>query len=131
MHKAPQTYKEYHGQIDEALHDQQLRKTLDKYAVTYRENRAKVMRDVDEKGLIHAIAEFKDEAAAHMDELYEQFKREAEKRGVHVHLAKDAAEANQIISDIGKKYNVYGNFVGTYGDTGCCEFLGWFARVIK
>ena len=106
MHKAPQTYKEYHGQIDEALHDQQLRKTLDKYAVTYRENRAKVMRDIDEKGLIHAIAEFKDEAAAHMDELYEQFKREAEKRGVHVHLAKDAAEANQIISDIGKKYNV-------------------------
>ena len=33
--------------------------------------------------------------------------------------------------NVGSKYNVYGNFVGTYGDTGCCEFLGWFARVIK
>ncbi len=30
--------------------------------------------------------------------------------------------------NVGAKYNVYGNFVGTYSDTGCCEFLGWFAK---
>lgn len=30
--------------------------------------------------------------------------------------------------NIGSKYNVYGNFIGTYADTGCCEFYGWFAK---
>ena len=30
--------------------------------------------------------------------------------------------------NVGAKYNVYGNFVGTYTDTGCCEFIGWFAK---
>ncbi len=30
--------------------------------------------------------------------------------------------------NVGAKYNVYGNFVGTYSDTGCCEFYGWFAK---
>ncbi len=30
--------------------------------------------------------------------------------------------------NVGGKYNVYCNFVGTYEDTGCCEFLGWFAK---
>jgi hypothetical protein len=32
---------------------------------------------------------------------------------------------------IGSKYNVYGNFIGTYENTGCCEFLGWFVQNIK
>ena len=36
MHKAPQTYKEYHGQIDGAPHAQPPRKTLDKSAVADR-----------------------------------------------------------------------------------------------
>jgi len=29
---------------------------------------------------------------------------------------------------VGEKYNVYCNFIGTYGDTGCAEFYGWFAK---
>ncbi len=29
---------------------------------------------------------------------------------------------------IGDKYYVYCNFIGTYEDTGCAEFLGWFAK---
>lgn len=33
--------------------------------------------------------------------------------------------------NIGSKYNIYCNFVGTYSDTECAEFLGWFAKVIK
>lgn len=33
--------------------------------------------------------------------------------------------------NVGKKYNVYGNFIGEYQDTGCIEFLGWFAKGIK
>ena len=106
MQQAPKTYGEYSKEIDEALNDPQLRKTLDKYSITYRTNRAVVMRDIDEATLIHEIAEFKDDAAAHMEELYQQFKAEAEKRGVHVYRAATAAEANQLISDIARKEGV-------------------------
>ncbi len=94
------TMKEYHGQIQEALHDQFLRKTLDKFAVEYKASRARIFEGIDVKGLIHEVAEIKDNAAKHMSELYEQFKAEAEKRGVHVHLAKTAEDANRIISKI-------------------------------
>ncbi|MDO5536099.1 MAG: LUD domain-containing protein [Desulfovibrionaceae bacterium] len=106
MQTAPKTYSEYSKEIDEALHDEQLRKTMGAYAVVYRTNRANVMRDIDEKALIKQIADFKDDACAHMEELYQQFKEQAEKRGVHVHRAIDAAEANQIISDIAKAEGV-------------------------
>lgn len=30
--------------------------------------------------------------------------------------------------NIGGKFNVYCSFTGTYADTGCAEFLGWFAK---
>lgn len=106
MHNAPKNYGEYHKQIDEALGDSQLRTTLDKYTAAYRVNREKVMKDVDEKGLIRQIADFKDEAAAHMDELYAQFKEQAEKRGVHVHLAADAEACNRLISQIAAENGV-------------------------
>lgn len=106
MQVAPKTYGEYHKRIEEALNDNQLRTTLAKYYVTYRTGRANVMSDVPEHELIKKIADARDESSAHMMELYEQFKVEAEKRGAIVHLAKDAAEANKIISDIAKENNV-------------------------
>ena len=33
--------------------------------------------------------------------------------------------------NVGKKYNIYGNFIGEYEDTGCVEFIGWFAKSAK
>ncbi len=33
--------------------------------------------------------------------------------------------------NIGGKYRIYCNLIGTYGDTGCAEFLGWFSYVTK
>ena len=97
--------KEYHGQIQEALDDKFLRKTLDKFAVDYKANRARIFQGWDVPELIKDVADIKDNAAQHMMELYEQFKAEAEKRGVHVHFAADAAEANRIIARIGKDTN--------------------------
>ena len=97
--------KEYHGQIREALDDAFLRKTLDKFAVDYKANRARIFQGWDVPELIKDVADIKDNAAQHMMELFEQFKKEAEKRGVHVHLAADAAEANRIIARIGKDNN--------------------------
>ncbi|MCR4667043.1 MAG: LUD domain-containing protein [Desulfovibrio sp.] len=106
MHTAPTSASDYHKKLDEALHDDFLRRTLDTFAVSYRESRAAVFKEVDERGLIKKIADAKDYACQHMDELYEQFKGEAEKRGVKVHLAKDAADARRIIAQIGHENNV-------------------------
>lgn len=106
MHNAPQNSSQYHKQLEAALDDDFLRRTLDSFAVSYRENREKIFQDVDERGLIAQIAEAKDNACKHMEELYKQFKEEAEKRGVHVHRAATAEEANEIIAQIAKDNNV-------------------------
>ncbi|WP_446425463.1 L-lactate dehydrogenase (quinone) large subunit LdhH [Mailhella sp.] len=97
--------KEYHGQIQEALDDKFLRKTLDKFAVDYKANRARIFEGWNVPELVSEVAEIKDNAAQHMMELFEQFKAEAEKRGVHVHLASTGAEANRIIARIAKDNN--------------------------
>ena len=80
MHNAPKNYAEYHKEIEGSLQDQFLRKTLDSFAIAYRENRERIFKDVDEHALIHAIADMKDDACKHMEELYAQFKAQAEAR---------------------------------------------------
>lgn len=99
--------KEYHGQIQEALDDKFLRATLDKFAVEYKANRTRIFDGMDVDGLIKEVADIKDNAAQHMMELFAQFKAEAEKRGVHVHLASTGAEANRIIAKIAKENNCH------------------------
>ena len=106
MHEAPKSLSDYRKQIDEALQDDFLRRTLDTFAVSYRANREAVFQEVDERGLIAQIAEAKDYACQHMEELYQQFKEQAEKRGVHVHRAATAKEANEIIARIAKENDV-------------------------
>ncbi|WP_165078214.1 MULTISPECIES: L-lactate dehydrogenase (quinone) large subunit LdhH [unclassified Desulfovibrio] len=106
MHKAPSTLSDYRKQIDEALGDEFLRRTLDTFAVAYKANREAVFKDVDERRLIEEIAAAKDDACQHMEELYEEFKKNAEKLGVHVHRAADAEDANRIIVGIAKKNHV-------------------------
>ena len=99
--------KEYHGQIREALDDNYLRKTLDKFAVDYKAARINVFAGKDVDAMIKEVADIKDESAARMQELYEQFKAQAEKKGMHVHFAKTAEEANSIIAKIAKDNNVH------------------------
>lgn len=106
MHSAPKTYREYHTQLEDALEDEFLRNTLDTFAVAYRSNRESIFREVDERGLIARIAAAKDDACRHMEELYVQFKEQAEKRGVHVHRAATAEEANAIIARIARENDV-------------------------
>ena len=91
---------DYHKEISAALEDSFLRRTLDKFAVEYRESRDRVFQEVDGPALIRRIADTKDAAARNLDALYAQFKAEAEKRGAVVHLAKDTAEARAIIAQI-------------------------------
>jgi L-lactate utilization protein LutB len=97
QHDSPSTPSSYHREIADALNDSFLRRTLDKFAVEYRASRDVVFGEIDGRETIKRIAAVKDGAAKRIEELYAQFKTEAEKRGVIVHRASDAAEACRII----------------------------------
>ena len=97
----------YHKELDSALEDGFLRRTLDTFAVAYRANREAVFKDVDERGLIRQIADAKDDACRHMEDLYARFRVEAEKRGVIVHRAATAADASEIIARIARENKVH------------------------
>ncbi len=92
--------KEYRQDLQESLDNAFLRETLDKFAVAYRANRATIFADINERELIAEIAAAKDASLPHLDELYERFSAEASKKGVFVHRATTAAEANAIIARI-------------------------------
>ncbi len=92
--------KEYRHQMRESLDDEFLRKTLDTFAVAYRAGRAGAFADFDVAALVADVARSKDEALSRIDQLYEEFKKNAEAAGVKVHFAKDAAAANAIIAGI-------------------------------
>ena len=93
--------KEYRQNCREALGNDYLRETLDKFAVTYRASRDKAFADFDVNQLIADVASMKDDTLRQLDTYYEQFKQNAEASGVIVHYAKDADEANEIICRIG------------------------------
>ncbi len=95
--------KEYREELKESLDNEFLRTTLDNFAVAYKAGRANAFKDFDLPQLIDDVACAKDAAASRIEELYEEFKKTAEAAGAHVHLAKDADEANRIIADIAKK----------------------------
>jgi L-lactate utilization protein LutB len=94
---SPNSSSEYDRQISDALNDSFLRKTLDKFAVEYRASRDSVFEEIKAKELIAEIASVKDSVAANLEDLYQRFKSEAEKRGVVCHRAKDADGAWLII----------------------------------
>jgi len=96
---------EYRKDCSEALNDEFLRKAMDAFAVAYRTNRANAFAALDERELIGKIADAKDASISRLPELFEEFKANAEKAGVKVHLAKTAAEANEIIARIAKDEN--------------------------
>ena len=68
-HTAPKTLSDYRKDIDSALEDSFLRRTLDTFAVAYRANREAVFKEVDERGLIKQIADAKDDAAVQAADL--------------------------------------------------------------
>lgn len=99
------TLEDYRKECQEALGDEFLRKAMDAFATAYRTNRANAFADMNEVELIGEIADAKDYSTSHLSELYAEFKAKAEKNGVKVHLAKTAAEANEIIASIAREEN--------------------------
>ncbi len=106
MHNAPKDLAEYTSQLDEALENGFLRKTLDKFAVDYKVARATALKQIDAPSVIKKVAAMKDDVAQNLEHYYQEFKKNAEAKGVHVHRAATPAEANEIIARIAKEHNV-------------------------
>ncbi|MDR2142017.1 MAG: LUD domain-containing protein [Deltaproteobacteria bacterium] len=99
------TLQNYHGSLKQALGDDFLRQTLDNFAVQYRANRQLIFADVNEKGLIAEIAESKEASLDHLEELYAQFREQAAKKGITVHRAATAKEAQELVCQLAKDYD--------------------------
>lgn len=97
--------EDYLQEIEQSLGNDFQRKALDTFAVAYRTGRANAFAGMDVESLVEEIAAAKDDSLARMDELYQAFKAKAEAMGVHVHLAKTAYEANEIIARIAQENN--------------------------
>jgi len=93
---------EYNDELREALENTFLRGAMDKFATAYPVGRANAFREYDVEALIEEVAKVKDAGISRLDELYAEFKAKAEANGIHVHLAKDGDEANEIVARIAK-----------------------------
>ena len=96
---------EYNKELREALENTFLRGAMDKFATAYPVGRANAFREYDVAALIEEVAKVKDAGISRLDELYAAFKAKAEANGVHVHLAKDGDEANEIVARIARDNN--------------------------
>ncbi len=94
--------REYKDEVREALDNEFQREALDKFALAYPVGRQNAFAGLEIDTLVDEVARRKDFAVAHMEELYQEFKSKAEAAGVHVHLARTAKEANDIIADIAR-----------------------------
>jgi L-lactate dehydrogenase complex protein LldF len=86
-----------------AVENSQLRRNVRKATGTIRQRRAGLVAETpDWQELRHAGAAIKDEVLHHLDEYLDKFERNATARGAHVHWARDADEATQIVTTLVK-----------------------------
>ena len=100
------TLKEYKQKVDEALDNAFQRKALDNFALAYPVGRANAFAGLDVEDLIATVADIKNRGLQQMDALFDRFKANAEKKGIKVHLASTAQEANAIIARIAREGGV-------------------------
>jgi iron-sulfur cluster protein len=97
--------KGYRRELRNALDDSFLSAAMENFAVAYRTGRKNAFSGMDVDALVETVATAKDDALARMDALFNQFKASAEKKGIHVHLAGTADEANEMIEKIARVGN--------------------------
>jgi L-lactate dehydrogenase complex protein LldF len=84
-----------------AVNDSQLRRNVRKATGTIRERRAGLVAETpDWQELRRAGAAIKDATLHNLDTYLEAFERNATEHGAHVHWARDAAEANRIVTQL-------------------------------
>ncbi len=98
--------KEYQVRIDHALATPKLQEALHKFGDAFLLAREKAFSQYDFEALRLAIADCKDEVAAHRQQYLEQFIANAEAAGATVYQAKTAADANTYIAELAKSRGV-------------------------
>ncbi|MCK5165622.1 MAG: lactate utilization protein, partial [Desulfobacula sp.] len=106
MIKTAQDMKSYKKKISQALGDSFLRSALYEFNTLYRENRPNVYKEIDFNYFRDVIAENKDSLIPFLEVLFEEFKLDAQKAGAIVHRARDARQANEIITSIARDNKV-------------------------
>jgi iron-sulfur cluster protein len=92
--------KELREEIQKSLDNKFLRKSMDNFALAYRKGHEKAYSGLDKDKLVSEVAAAKDFALAEIDSLMDKFTKNAESKGMKVHFAKNAEEANSIIAKI-------------------------------
>ena len=98
-----ETFRSYKHRLDTALDNRFLRQVMDNFAVAYRSSRGKAFAGEDVTALVKEVAGIKADAIARNQNLLKQFTETAEEKGVHVHVADTAEDANRIIEQIAQK----------------------------
>ncbi len=106
MIRPPRNIPSYRKELKKALENSFLRETLDAFASAYRESRAKAFRGIDLPALTREIGLRKDAALPQLEQLFREFKKNAEGAGAIVHTAQNAQEANEIIARIARDAGV-------------------------
>ncbi len=97
---------EFKDSIETALHNPNLTGALGRFSEAYRISRAKAYEGIDFEAVRDRIAEVKGKASSRFEELAEQFKANAERRGAKVFRTSDPAEVKRYILDLAKAQNV-------------------------
>lgn len=92
--------------ITRAVNNSSLTGALGKFSEAYKINRAKAYEGIDFEELRGRIAELKSYAASHLDELSEQFTRNAEASGATVFRTDDPAKVREYILKVAQDNNV-------------------------
>ena len=89
-----------------ALADTQLRANLAHATGTIRAKRAAVVAEVDDWEQLRAAgAAIKDDVLLHLDEHLVRLEESLQARGVHVHWARDAAEACSVVAEVARAHD--------------------------
>ena len=97
---------QFKDSIETALHNPNLTGALGRFSEAYRISRAKAYEGIDFEAVRDRIAEVKGNASSRFEELAEQFKANAERRGAKVFRTSDPAEVKRYILDLAKAQNV-------------------------
>jgi iron-sulfur cluster protein len=97
---------EFKDSITKAVNNANLTGALGKFSEAYKVNRAKAYEGIDFEELRGRIADLKGYAAAHLDELSDQFQKNAEAAGAKVFRTNDPAKVREYILKIAQDNGV-------------------------
>lgn len=97
---------EFKESIHRAVNNANLTGALGKFSEAYKVNRAKAYEGIDFEELRGRIAELKSYAASHLDQLSEQFAKNAEARGAKVFRTSDPAKVREYILKVAQDNGV-------------------------